>query len=405
MKNIFSKLSLNTLFAGRTIATIYVVALCTGLSSKPFTWESIPVAAAALMALSPFVFFFRIPVITKAFWWGLAYWGVCYFTALFNGDMRFSTLGFLALYIMTFVVFYNLIYQHAFTLDYFTKLLRWLIIAYGVTLIIQQIAVLLGLQPLDIINLPSTRQWISLEKLPSLTYEPSHSARLLTVMMLGYMRCWEIRLGGQRISLPFLFSKEQRPVTLLFFWAMLTMGSGTAFIGLGLLGLYFIRWNTTAIYVLPILALLFYAGQQMELKNMERAKKISMAVMEGGNTQQLRDADGSAATRVIPMVNTIILADLTSKEYWFGKGTMSKERTQNFWKRDNEKLAVVEQYGLLGLIANFIFIFTCVIRKFWSIETLILIVLFSFSLANMYYTWGAIMIFATISKLYGLSLD
>lgn len=36
------------------------------------------------------------------------------------------------------------------------------------------------------------------------------------------------------------------------------------------------------------------------------------------------------------------------------------------------------------------------IRRFFSIETLVFLILFGFSLGNIAYTWGAMMIFTTV---------
>lgn len=392
-----SKISIHTFLSGRFIASAYIVILCTGISSRAFylNIEEKPILAIALMALSPFLFIFKVPIMSKAVWWGIAYWAVCYFSALFNGNMRFSTLGYMGMFIITFIVFYNLIHQGVFSCKYLMKLLSALIIAYGIVLMLQQVVVLLGVRSLPLINLHEF-QWLSLTKLPSLSYEPSHSARILTVATLGYLRCMEINNDGHRPSIISLFGKEHRLTTFMFFYSMLTMGSGTAFIGLGLLGLYFIRWNTTAIYIVPLLGAAFYIGQQMELKNMERARRISVVVLEGGEARALQNADGNASTRILPMINTITKTDLMSVKDWFGKGTMTKEEAQSWWQRDDEKIALVEQYGLVGLFANLVFVFMCVIHRVWSLETLMFIILFSFALVNIYYTWGCMMIIACI---------
>lgn len=389
------KISLRLILSDKFIATTYIVLLCTGISSNAFNPEEKPILSIALMALSPVIFFFKVPIISKAVWWGFFFWAVCFFSALFNGDMRFSTLGYMGMFIFTFIVFYNMIHLGTLSVDHMIKLLRWLIMAYGIILILQQIVVLMGIRSLPLINLHDS-QWVSISKLPSLSYEPSHTARILTVAMLGYMRCIEIANHGKKPSIIVLFAKEHKTVTLLFLWTMLTMGSGTAFIGLGLLGLYFIRWNTTAIYVVPLLALVFYIGHEMELKNMERARKISIVMLEGGDTKALQNADGSASTRILPMINTVTKTDLTSIKDWFGKGTMTKKQAQSWWQRDDEKIALVEQYGIVGLIANLIFVYMCVIHRIRSLETIIFIIFFSFALVNIYYTWGCMMIFACI---------
>ena len=63
-----------------------------------------------IMVMSLFIFLFRVPYFSKAVWGSIVYWGVCFFTALLNGDIRFSTLGYLGLFLIAYIVFYNLIY-------------------------------------------------------------------------------------------------------------------------------------------------------------------------------------------------------------------------------------------------------------------------------------------------------
>ncbi len=70
---------------------------------------------------------------SKVVWAALVYWALCFFTASFHENMRFSTLGYLGMFLMTYIVFYHLVYTGAFTLAQFKKLLKfccWLIVPY-----------------------------------------------------------------------------------------------------------------------------------------------------------------------------------------------------------------------------------------------------------------------------------
>ncbi len=174
---------------------------------------------------------------------------------------------------------------------------------------------------------------------------------------------------------------------------MLTMGSGTAFIGLGLLSIYFIQ-RKTLVYIIPLFALLFYIGQAMELSQMERAMRVAQVAMSG-DVKAVQEEDGSAASRIIPIINTLKM-DLTEKETWVGKGTVSHEYAASGWKRTTDKIAVVEQYGLIVFIITIILFYTCMCKSFLSLETLLFLILFGFSLANIAYTWGAVMIFTCV---------
>lgn len=388
--------SLSRFFNIRFIATVFVVVM--NVFFLPLEKTAISPIKVGLMGLSVFIFIFKVPYVSKALIWGMLYWGICLLGASFQEYMRFSTIGYMGLFIISYIAFYNLVYSGAFTFSYFVKLLRSLIMVYGIVFILQQIALLLGFHSLAPINLVN-QHFLSLTKLPSLSMEPSHSARILTVLMLSYLRCIELANGGVKPSIMTLFKIEHRWVTILFLWAMLTMGSGTAFIGLGLLSMYFIQWKTF-IYIIPLLIGFLFLGQALEINQMDRAMRVTKATITG-NTKEIQAEDGSAATRIIPIINTIKI-DLTKKESWFGHGTSSYEKASTGWMRTTDKIAVVEQYGLIALIISLILVYTCAIHNFLSIETLVFLILFGMSLTNIYYIWGAMMIFTVVSYLRGL---
>lgn len=391
MKIGIPQFSLSQFFNIRFIATVFVVVM--SVFFLPLEKTAISPIKVGLMGLSVFIFIFKVPYVSKALIWGMLYWGICLLGASFQEYMRFTTIGYMGLFIISYITFYNLVYSGAFTFSYFVKLLRSLIMVYGIVLILQQIALLLGFHSLPPINLVN-QHFLSLTKLPSLSMEPSHSARILTVLMLSYLRCIELANGGVKPSIMTLFKIEHRWVTILFLWAMLTMGSGTAFIGLGLLSMYFIQWKTS-IYIIPLLIGFLFLGQVFEINQMDRAMRVTKTAITG-NTKEIQAEDGSAATRIIPIINTIKM-DLTKKESWFGHGTSSYEKASTGWMRTTDKIAVVEQYGLLALILSLILVYVCAIYNIPSIETLIILILFGMSLTNIYYIWGAMMIFTVVS--------
>ena len=253
----------------------------------------------------------------------------------------------------------------------------------------QQMCVLVGLRNMPLLNLQN-QSFLSITKLPSLTLEPSHSARILTFTMLGYLRCMEIK-KGERISLQEWFSPEQRIVTFSFLWSMLTMGSGTAFVGMGVLSLYFIT-RKTVIYIIPLIIGMFMLGQSMELKQMDRAVALAEAASTG-SAEEAMAADGSGATRIIPVMNVFTKTDVTQLETWIGKKSMEKDKY--WWKRTDTK--IYDQYGLIAFIISLVFIYSCVIRHFFSIETLLYLILLGFTLGNIYYAWGCLMIMTGVT--------
>lgn len=379
-------LKINVLFADKVLATTMIVLfniMFVPIEQGPFSPVKI-----AFMGICPLIFIAKKPIITKAFILGALYWMVCYVLSLIKGEMRFSTLGFLGMYLILYISYFSFVVRGTFTLDYFTKILKYLILAYGIVLIGQQLCVLVGLRNMPLLNLQN-QFYLSVTKLPSLSLEPSHSARILTFAMLGYMRCLEIK-DGKKATVKDLFGREHRAVACSFLWCMLLMGSGTAFVGMGVLGLYFIT-KKTAIYIVPCLIGLFALGQSMEIKQMNRAVALAQAASTG-EAQEMYEADGSGATRLIPLVNALTKTDLTQKETWIGKSSMEKDKL--WWRRTDTK--IYDQYGLLAFLLSLVFIYSCVIRRFLSIETMLYFILLGFMIGNIYYSWGCLMIMSGV---------
>ena len=379
MINIFK---INILFADKVLATTMLVLF--NVLFLPIELSGFSPVKIAFMGICPLIFIAKKPIITKALILAALYWMVCYLLSLLKGEMRFSTLGFLGMYLILYINFYSFVVKGTFTLDYFTKILQYLIMAYGITLIGQQLCVLVGLRNMPLLNLQN-QFFLSITKLPALTLEPSHSARILTFAMLGYLRCIEIKTG-KKLTIQEWFDKEHRTVTFLFLWSMLMMGSGTAFIGVGILGLYFIT-KKTAIYIVPALIGLFIIGQSLELKQMDRVVTLAASATTG-DAKEMQQADGSGATRLIPLVNAFTKTDLTELETWIGKTSMEKDKY--WWMRTETK--IYDQYGLLAFLISLIFVYACVINHFFSLETLLFLGLLGLSITNIYYLWGCFMI-------------
>ena len=353
-----------------------------------------------LMGLCSLYFIFQLPINNKAFFTGSIYFTVCFGVALLHGNMRVSTIGYLGLFIITYIVYYYLIYSKAFSLEQFKQILKFIIVAYCVILILQQFSVILGIKNFALINLAETKhssaggvayyQW---NHLPALSCEPSHTACIISAIMLGYIRCLEIEQGATT-QLKTLFNKQNRLVTICFLWLICTMGSGTGWIGLGLISLYFIRIRNI-LYIGPIFILLGAILYHSENKSLHRAISAAQATLTG-NIKEITEADPSGAVRIVPLVNTLLFTDLSQKKSWIGDGTLSEDDAENAWKNLTRKIAIVDQYGLLGFFASLILVYSCAIRRFFSIETLFFTILYLLSLSNVYIAWSPIYIFTAI---------
>lgn len=401
-----SWLNLRVLTSPRFLVALFIVVMCTQFPA--IEGGGVSPVKVALMALAPFIFITQTPIINKAFIWGGAYWLCCFFCAYFAGPIRWSTLIYLGMFIMTFICFYSLLRTGKVSLEWFLNLLKALIITYGIILILQQISVLLGLRNNPLINLYTNyHHFIALNKLPILNLEPSHAARMLAVFMLGFLECFKLGNNGNKITLIDLFSKEHRLMTILFLWSMLTMGSGTAFIALGLLSIYFITLKN-AIYAIPIIIFIVSIGEYLNLEQLKRVEDVLLATTTG-NVEEVRNVDTSAAVRINPIINFFTKSDLSDAKFWIGNGTASKLKTSNeiafAMMNTNAQLPIIKQYGFLSMILSLILVYSCIIKKFFSIETLFFLFLFGLSLANFAYTWGAMMVFAGIRYFQEVSSD
>lgn len=343
------------------------------------------------MALTPLLILLQPSIAIRTLLIAIAFWLVCFSTAVYNTPMRFSTLAYLGGFLITFSYYTSLLRRGVFTFPFFTKLLRILIIGYSVVLIGQQVCLLMGVKHFSLLNLVG-QPFLSIDKLPSLTREPSHAARIMAVAYLCYLRCLQITYG-KKPSLTQLINRRNRWVTLLFLWSMTTMGSGTAYICLALLSLFFIRLKN-AVILIPLMILVFSFVYQIENKNLQRAIKTAQATATL-NIDNVIETDGSASTRIIPLINTLTKTDLTARETWLGKGTANKKEVITIKGMYKDKHVILMQYGLIAFILSICLAYTSIIWKFWSVETALFIVVFGLIVGNIDYAWGAYMLLAS----------
>lgn len=343
-----------------------------------------------MMALMPFIFLLRVPYISKAFLLGSLYLINIIMTASFHAEtFRFSTIGYLGMFVITFFTFYNYIYSGVFSLEYFIKLIKAMIIAYSVCLICQQVLILAGIRFMPLVNL-NNQFFLSIDKLPSLSLEPSHTARILGVLYYAYLKCNEYKQGAT-INIKQIFEKEHRWITLAFLWPMLTMGSGTAFICLGILSLYFMK-GAYLLLAIPVFIGVYFTLSFFEVQQFKRASSVVEATLTG-NTQTVMETDGSAASRIMPMLNTINAIDLNDFDTWFGLGV-----DYNLHEKKNggkDLIGEINDYGLIAYILGLILVFSCAI-KFRSLATIMYFLGVGGGTGNIAYAWGSLMIFACI---------
>lgn len=268
------------------------------------------------MCLSPY-FLIRYPVVLPKIDFPLII--ICImmmaFPLIFHPEtVRWSTLLYSCLFCMYFMAFCRVLTFAEYSSKDLLNVITWLLYAYCIVLIIQQFCVITGLPIFNISNYNPRTPF----KLNSLMAEPSHSARILTLLFFLYLVVYEQNSGISKIK--DLILSMDRKVLFAFLYPTITMGSGTAFLFLGILIMGYIpqkniiALTAAGIILIPIL---YFA-----ISNISSAKRVAdfFTTTLSFNEQELIRKDLSAAIRIIPTIHGAKAVTLTTKEGIFGNG-------------------------------------------------------------------------------------
>ena len=343
-----------------------------------------------LLGINLIILFTYTFKISKAFIIGSIYVLYQFLSASFHPESwRWSTLLYSTGLVTTYICFYNLIVvEKLFTINHFVKICKWIMMAYFVVCIIQQFFLLLGIKIFPLINLCQIfDRGIGCN---SLCQEPSTFGRFMLVFYYAYIKCQEYLRDEGPFTIKELFSGEHKWITIRFLWMMLTMGSGTAFVCLILLSLYFVRKHNWY-YMVPILAICYSLIQASGIEALDRATSTIEATSTL-DAQNVNNTDKSASIRISPILNSLN-ADFTKFETWFGKGIDSG--IKNLSKR-----TVFEDYGFLFYIISLLFNFTCA-YNLWSLGTIFMFAgVGGGAGGNIQYQWALMMIMTCVKYFY-----
>lgn len=339
-----------------------------------------------LPILAFFLVDFKVSIV---FLLGLLCLIIQFFVAKFHPEsFRLSTLLYSFLLMMSFVSVYTFVYNHnVFTLKQFIRLVKTMITIFFIVCVIQQILILVGFRHIPWLNLSFLGRGIGCS---SLSYEPSSFARFMFVYYFAYIKC-NGYLENKKLTIKDLFSESHRKITLMFLWMMTTMGSGTAFVCLSFLLLVFVtKYNWY--YVVPsVLIAIFVVLPMFDFEQSNRATKV-MSAMTTLDQKQVEMADGSGASRINPLLNSLSV-DLTKKETWLGYGTDYAAK-HNFFVL--QKGTLFDDYGLIWYI--FILIFSLSSTYGFSFFTILLMFsgLAGGANGNINYSWGLMFIVSCV---------
>ncbi len=269
----------------------------------------------SMVIVIPFIFINNPNRISKI---DLTLVSLCFFIIIFPllghpETMRWSTVIYSCMFCLYFMAFTRVLYDSNYNNDDLLRILKYLIYAYGIVLIIQQFCVLAGLPIFNISNYSIKEPW----KLNSLTSEPSHSARIIPVLMYLFICCNE-RATEEKQSLKESF-KASKWVWLSFLWSVCTMGSATAIIFQWVVFAKFFNYKkllpTIAVCVAILIGLFFISENDSTL----RVKRIATAMLTL-DEDKIISADGSGASRIVPTIRAAKVIGITTKSDLFGHG-------------------------------------------------------------------------------------
>ena len=387
------------LLAQAFIAGVFLVIMCT--QYWPIEGYGTSMVKVPMMCLSPLILLFtlRSEASTKVIiacglciLWKLL---VAYFQPL---GFRPQTLAYSMAFFFTYMMFYTLVHNGCFTLARARILLESLLWAYIIVLIIQQLYSLAGGGEWALINLSFARNHVL--KCQSLSQEPSSSGRIMGALFYALLKIWEYQ-KGKRMGLSDLL-KEHWLLTAAFIYSMVSMQSATAMLSLLVLTLYFLSVK----YVIPLVFLFIFLPVIQEITQSHELDRLLAVVgsTATGDVGEVISADGSAAARIVPMLN-LLHADFSDIYLWLGHGIDTGfELIQS---ADGWKYALVGEVldiGLIGYLLSLILVFTCAIRPFISLPTLMFFIGIGGGTGNIAYTWGILMIFTVSSFFFAQNL-
>ncbi len=304
-------------------------------------------------------------------------------------------IGYRAMFVMMFLCVYYIVYNGDINLQFVSKLLKILLIAYCVTYAVQHVLYLCGITETHLFNYYFQPNKYGIFKANGLSLEASHSGRIMPILYWGILKLSEIE-SGRPIGI--IQSWKQFPVISALFWLTITtIGSAMAVIGGILILVYLFRCNK----VLMLCGIaLFVVLMNIEIDNSQfrRVQVVVNSVLTEAPKDTLIEKELSGATRIVPMMNMLSI-DLSDRATWIGSGNDEKIGLNEIYDSTflkSQYLGDIPNYGLITYIVSLIFVFGCCIRKFFSMETLFFFVFAMFSVGSVYYTWFMLMLFAMV---------
>lgn len=322
--------------------------------------------------------------------------------ALINySSFRVSAVMYTALFIISFMFYRRTLFLGRVSARSFFRVVRWLIIAYFLVLAIQQFCIVTGLPVFNLIA-GGTEVASGVYKLNSLTPEPAHTARIITLLMFAYVKMRECFTGHKyRLAVD---GRKDILIWFLFLYVLFFSGSSTAFIALPILFLYFLNLRNSVIFIVLMIVGLVLLTQFSDYAPLLRTVRLFEAVLQW-DLEAMYAADHSGAMRIAPIVVYFdYFFDIFSSSFWIGMGMGANVVFSRIVYGVNEGVMLGGIFPSMlmnsGVIAFGLFIWVFrryVVTRLFSYQTLLWLALFFPVGLNNYMLWLSFIVFMTIN--------
>ena len=261
-------------------------------------------------------------------------------------------------FVCTFLCLRDGFKNDLFSLLQMQIILRNLLYAYCVVLILQQLCVIVNIEPINQTIGFTNNKW----KLPALAQEPSHLAIFVFFFMYSYILISET-INGQRYE--YDDAKQEKWVWFAYFWCMLSCQSTSAIFYCGLIFLRYIEIRTIMKFFSAVIVVLFAVF--LLLRNTEafqRAIFFSEALLTL-DIETIDTVDHSAAYRFFPLFYFKQNFNIFDAAFWFGHGLDFGKNQLNMYaleiSGDGTYNGEVNMGGFIGYILDYGMICFCIL--------------------------------------------
>lgn len=328
----------------KILAILYLIGLSTTIIALTHGFVRYNIFLITVMGIISLVQFFRPKSILMCPWVIVFYMMSALFPLHYPETYRITAVLFMGMFCCSYMFFLDVLRKEMIRKNDFMIFLKYLIYAYFIVLVMQQIGVV-------------TNSWIinkggfanlSINHLNSLSTEPAHSTTILFLAINSYLTL-SFSKKKKAYSLIDLM-KEETSLFLMYSYSMLTMGSVT---GVIMYIFSFFIQNRLTIYRLLGILLFFlltpYIIAYWDSSLFERIKNFFAALWEM-DAVILRMTDTSAAARISPLMLYLNDLDIFSYSFWCGAGIdHSQLINRAFFHYDLDS-----ESGMGGMIPNFL---------------------------------------------------